>query len=165
MLKRIGALLAAAILGVVVAAPPAQASTVNGCSTSGLSVSICLTNWVDWEQGGGFWRRTVSEIFDMSNDCASLQNHYWHNGGIVYDSPPSSFVINRDAGATAYEVRFYDWVGCNWEGGYLKYQVAAGSTLVQDDNLSIVPAGHYFYDDSNWYNKISSVRVCANECV
>ena len=30
--------------------------------------------------------------------------------------------------------------------------------------MNPIPAGNYYYDDANWYDKVSSIRVCTPEC-
>lgn len=152
---------------VALAAPVHAASSYNGCADNGGTngdsqgaTAVCLYNWVDWEKGGGFWRRTFYEMESYSRDCASLQNHYWDIGGTVYDDPPSSFVSHQRGGSDRV-IRLYDWVGCNAAGGYVNMFVPSGG-LSQDNNLSTtVPANNgSAYYDPNWYNRTSSIQLC-----
>jgi len=148
-------------------APIGALSSYNGCAdnggTSGDSqgaTAVCLYNWIDWEKGGGFWRRTFAELGSYSRNCASLQNHYWDIGGVVYDDPPSSFVAHQRGGANRV-IRLHDWVGCNVAGGYVDMYVPVGG-LSQDNNLSTTVAannGSQNYNP-NWYNRTSSIQLC-----
>lgn len=158
MIRRLAAAIVTGILGAFLTIAPAEASVIYGCSNNvqGQLGQVCLYNWIDFNQGGGWHVFSFDYLNNYS--CTNLVNHTWNTGGDMNDSA-SSLVINgypQSTGGT--RVWFYNWVNCNNGGGYAVYWIKQGDSLRLTPNLGSME-DFYFTSQSNWYDRWTSVRV------
>src|SRR6185295_7411592 len=158
-MRKVIAAISVALLAIGISlagASPAQASVVFGCSNEVPNQfgQICLYDWVNYNQGGS--SKSININWAGQASCRELSSMTYPNGAAI-NNTASSLVIN-----TFPEVRitFFDWVGCNYSGGWAMYWVKQGEDgLRLSPNLGSIQDANQLNGGTNFYDKFTSFKV------
>jgi hypothetical protein len=185
MLKRIMAVLALLVLGLVantspaVAAAPITAKTVYyGCQDNVTNEKgrVCLYDWIDTNYASGFFQRSYVTIGNSTDggysQCMDLGNKNWHDRttGSVNNEASSLIVAGITYPSNGMRVTFYDRANCVVNSSTDYY-----FTIILSNNYPQWPAVRRIPNladlgttcdlgncNLNWANRIGSISTSNN---
>lgn len=146
-------LLTAIGLTLAVAPAPAQAAYGGDCTPGGY---FCLYQWTLFGSPttNARWQTSINNIFQHPNGCLTIPPAVWANGDPVNDNSGSMQFIGT-AYWHNYNVKVFNWTGCNPGGGY--FILGADTTSLQGDlhdRLYTVNSPGY-----SAYHSITSIQI------
>lgn len=153
MLKRLAAVFSLAMLGIGVAAVPAEAAASHGCADS----TFCGFQALNY--GQEIWHTSYSNIFNTTSagitHCLTIGSAKWSNGTYVGNNTGSLVANSSTFPWNNYDLYVFNEDNCNPDGGYDIYYHNNAPNAVPDLRLK-----SYIGNASiSQYHTISSVEL------